>query len=152
MAYAEQQQMVERYGAEALLLLAPAAEAGHDPPRYPEDVDAAAVARALADAEQEVDVYVGAKYDLPLPAPAAILTRLTVDIAAYRLADTGDVLTEERRRRYEDAVALLRRIASGDVSLGERPASARGVVFGRARPRLFGRAHERGCGATEDTY
>ena len=134
MAYAEQQQIVERYGAETLLLLAPR-------PDDAQAVDETAVARALSDAANEIDAYVGRKYDLPLDPCPDILTRLAVDIAAYRLADTADTLTDERRRRYEDATTLLQRIACGEVSLGvpAGPPSSRGAAALRARPRRFGR-------------
>ena len=134
-AYATQRQIVERYGERTLLLLAPLE--GADQPA----VDEAAVARALADAGEEIDAYAATRYALPLDPPPALLTRLAADIAVYRLADTADVLTDERRRRYEDARALLRRIAAGEVSLGPaaRP-SPRGAAWRNCSPRLFRRA------------
>ncbi len=147
MAYAGQQQIADRYGEDLLLLLAPVAAPANDPPAYPDDMDPQPVARALADAAGEIDAYVGRKYALPLPGPPPdVLTRLAADIAVYRLADTAGALTDERRRRYEDAVALLRRIASGEVSLGapQTPPSAHGAVWRSARPRRFRRRERDG--------
>lgn len=73
--------------------------------------------RALVDASGEIDGYVGQRYSVPLETVPAAIKRLAVDIAIYRLAqDSG--WTEDRRKRYEDAVKLLQGIAKGDVSLG----------------------------------
>ena len=43
-----------------------------------------------------------------------------MDIVIYRLSGDSRV-TEDRRKRYEDAVSFLRAIARGDVSLGIAP-------------------------------
>lgn len=121
MSYATVEQVIERHGAEAVLLLADrdgdgAADAGFPP------AASLVLERALSDAAAEIDTYLAAKYDLPLFSPPAsppeVLTRLAVDIAVYRLAAEADLATDERRRRYEDAVALLRRIGRGEASLG----------------------------------
>ncbi|MNO01371.1 hypothetical protein D3C81_2214940 [compost metagenome] len=55
-------------------------------------------------------------------------------------ADSGSG-TEEKRKRYEDAVALLRRIASGEVSLGmPTPVTEEtsGFAFFESQPKRFG--------------
>lgn len=132
--YATRQQIEERYGRELLLTLAPLPAA--DPPA----VDETAVTRALADAAEEIDACLARKYALPLDPPPPLLARLAADIAVYRLAHTADALTDERRRRCDDALDLLRRIAAGEVSLGPaaRP-NARGSARLRCAPRLFRR-------------
>lgn len=79
--------------------------------------DAAAVDRALVSASDEIDSHVGVRHALPLAAVPGILRQHCVDIAVYRLALSADVLTEEHRRRYDDAVAHLRRIAEGKATL-----------------------------------
>lgn len=106
--------------------------------------DAALVARALADADAEIDSYLAGRYALPLAVVPPVLSRLACDVAVYRLAsEAGSGLTEERRTRYEDAVAWLRRAADGQVSLGlpETPPQASplapGLVSGGRR--RFGR-------------
>jgi phage gp36-like protein len=47
---------------------------------------------------------------LPLPTVPAVLTRITCDIARYRLWE--DRASDEVRRRYDDAVKLLTHISS----------------------------------------
>lgn len=133
MPYATQQQIEDRYGQEALLLVADRDGDGV--------ADTAVVDQALIDATAEIDTYLAARYDLPLPSTPEVLVRLCVDIVIYRLAADADVATEEKRQRYEDAVALLRRMASGEVSLGlpEPPESSNGTVSINAQPRRFGR-------------
>ncbi|KAB7624325.1 gp436 family protein [Alkalilimnicola sp. S0819] len=137
--YATEQDIIDRYGEEALVLAADRDGDGQ--------ADAGVVDRALADATAEVDTYLAARYALPLASTPAVLTRLTVDIAVYRLSPAADAGTDERRQRYEDATALLSRIARGGVSLGlpVPPASSNGIAtvtgperrYGRGRGRVF---------------
>ena len=126
MAYATLQEIIDRYGEDDLLM---AADRDGD-----DEVDTAAVDRALADASAEIDTYLAARYNLPLPHTPAVLQRLCVDITLYRLAFNAVGNTEERRQRYDDAVALLVRISKGDVSLGVSteatpPSKGNGVVI-----------------------
>lgn len=136
MAYATPAQIGERYDANVLVTIADRDNDGA--------ADTDVLERALADASAEIDVFLAAKYDLPLNSTPEVLTRLAVDIAVYRLASEAGPATEERRRRYEDAVALLRRLASGEASLGlpspgepSRAYASAGSVTGR--PRRFSR-------------
>lgn len=77
---------------------------------------------AIADACGEIDGHVQKRYALPLPAPTpTAIMRIAVDIVIYRLSGDSRV-TEDRRKRYEDAVSFLKAIARGDVSLGIAPA------------------------------
>ena len=116
-----------------------------------------AVERALVEAGYEIDSYLATRYALPLPAgtQVSVLRQLAVDIAVYRLAQSRDVLTEELRRRYDDAIASLRRIADGRQALqlpapeaAEGDASAEGAgprpVFQGGPERLFSREKMRG--------
>lgn len=115
--YAVQQDLIDRYGEDALLEVADSDFDGL--------VDAEVVAVALADASDEIDVYVGSRYQLPLIPVPPLLKRLAVDIALYKLSTAG-ALTDEKRQRYEDALRLLRDIAAGRASLGiEVPAPTR---------------------------
>lgn len=108
MAYATQSDIVELYGADALFV------ADRDGDGM---ADTAAVARALEGAQDEIDSYIAVRYRLPLPQPARILRQYAVDIALYRLALSADVLSEEHRRRYDDTIAALKRIAKGEAAL-----------------------------------
>lgn len=116
MPYASQADIVELYGANALVV---ADRNGDGVP------DADAVARALDLSSGEMDTYIGRRYSLPLPAltisSAAHLTQLCVDIAIYRLALSQDVATTEHRVRYEDALSVLTKIADGRAALTLAP-------------------------------
>lgn len=137
--YATAQELETRLGGEeALVILADRDGDGV--------ADAELVERALADATAEIDSYLAGRYTLPLPTVPAVLVRLACDMAVYRItSEYGAGLTEERRQRYEDAVAWLKRAASGDVSLGlpphQEPAPSTtvpGLVSGK--PRAFDRS------------
>jgi len=78
-------------------------------------IDADVVARALADAEAEIDGYLAKRYQLPLATVPPMLARLACDIARYYLYD--DCVIEVVRKRYEDSVRLLKALASGEVTL-----------------------------------
>lgn len=108
MAYATQTDIETIYGADALYV------ADRDGDGV---ADAAAVTRALDAAGAEIDTYLAVRYALPLVSIPAMLMQLAVDIALYRLAASHDVLTDEHRVRYEDAIKLLDRIAKGTAGL-----------------------------------
>lgn len=111
MPYATLQDMIGRFGERELGQIAQGYAL--------EVIDAERVERALADAEAEIDGYVGTRYPLPIDPVPALLTRAACDVARYRLYD--DAAPDEVRRRYEDVARVLRHIADGTVSLGTRP-------------------------------
>lgn len=133
-AYATPADIGAQYGAETLLLLTDRNGDG--------TADPGAAERALADASAEIDGYLAGRYALPLESGrAAALRRTAVDIAVYRLAADAAAATDERRRRYEDAVRFLKGIASGEIRLGtdgvRTPPRARALP---GPPRRFTRA------------
>ena len=130
MAYATPDQVKERRGADALLLLTD---------RGGGAADDGALERALEDASAEIDTWLAAKYDLPLSGTPAVLTRLAADIAVYRLAVGADRRIDEHRVRYDDAVALLKRIAKGEASLGLTSPGPPSRAFVSSQPRRFTR-------------
>lgn len=79
------------------------------------NVDDDVANQALLDADAEINAAVGVRYGLPLPSVPDLINRLACDIARYRLYD--DKPTDEVRRRYEDAVAELDKIAKGTRDL-----------------------------------
>jgi phage gp36-like protein len=109
MSYASSDDIVFRYGRDALYI---AADRDND-----DVIDSGAVERALSDASDEINTYVGKKYQLPLPSVPSVMIRVCVDIAMYRMS-TGLALTEEKRNRFDDAVRYLERVADGRISLG----------------------------------
>jgi phage gp36-like protein len=134
-AYATQDDIVALYGADALFV------ADRDGDGVAE---APAVARALASASEEINSFLAVRYPLPLTSTPGVLVQKTKDVQSV-----------EHRQRYEDALAWLKALGKGEVSLmlpangdleGESPsqpeAPAPIVVAGPER--LFSRAAMRG--------
>lgn len=117
--------------------------------RYPDDVaqreaslSPTALDDALADADAEIDSYLGVRYAVPVSPVSASILRIACVIARYRLL--GDSATDVARRDYEDARAYLRDIAAGRsqlegaAALTTSPTSQ--TVEMTASPRLFARS------------
>lgn len=138
--YADIDDITSRYGDDALLVVGDHNADGQ--------VDVGRVNAALEDASEEMDTYLASRYDLPLTIVPRILKHLCVDIAMYKLSDSMDGYTEERRRRYEDAIALLRRISKGEASVGvaktDDSQAGNHAVFIEGRGRVFSRGTMRG--------
>lgn len=136
MIYATEADIVDLYSEETLL----------DTLRDPDADRATAVPKAIAAASAEIDGYLSARYQLPLANSPDVLRRPAIDITLYVLASTHTRLTDELRKRYEDAVAFLSRLAKGTAGLGaaeprvdDGAGGQSGGAYFEARPRLFGR-------------
>ncbi|MFW1859242.1 MULTISPECIES: gp436 family protein [Acinetobacter] len=70
---------------------------------------------AIQDASDIADGYVGVKYPIPLPEVPKNLKIIICDIARYFL--WKNEASEEARKRYEDAIAFLKRVADGKAIL-----------------------------------
>ena len=79
------------------------------------DVPAGRVLAAIDQAGAEADGYLATRYTVPVASVGANLTRITLDIARFRLWDNRS--PEEVRTRYEDAVKWLRDVSAGKVLL-----------------------------------
>jgi len=112
MPYATQQDMVDRFGEVEIINLTDRA----DPPAGV--IDADVLDRALTDAADEIDAYVGARHPLPLVSVPPVLARVACDVTRYRLSDDCGVLTEEVENRYKNALRFLRDVSAGRVNLG----------------------------------
>ena len=130
MTYATEADFVTAYGQELTVELTnlqnPEAET----------IDGTVLDRALSKASAIIDGYVGARYSLPLPAIPPTLTALSLDIARYQMGHYG--IESDPRKRYEDALKMLRDIANGTLSLGlpegEAPVSGLPQIAGGGRP------------------
>ena len=132
MTYATQADLVERFGFE---------EVAQRTNRFDgRSIDEAVLARALADAGAEIDAYLVRRYALPLASTPGLLVRLCADLARYQLC--GDKVPDSVRQRYVDAVAVLKRLATGEVQLAgvaAVPAAGAGAaVAARTPARRFG--------------
>lgn len=136
MPYATQADIIDQYGEPELVVAS-----DHDGDGLP---DPEVVERALAAASDEIDTYLASRYPLPLATVPAILKPLCVDIALYKMS-VGLGVTDEKRRRYEDAVRLLTKIAEGKITFGlEQPPAGQGGASFAAAERQFTRAKLRG--------
>jgi phage gp36-like protein len=146
-SYATQQDLVDRFGEQELIALTDRA----DPPAGAPD--ATTVAKALADADAEIDGYLIGRYTLPLAATPKILVLAACDLARYRLYE--DRATEQVRRRYEDQVKFLRAVADGKIALGpsaggDAPAPSSGGPQVAAPGRVFTRGDGSTPGSLDD--
>ena len=118
--YCTQQDLVDRFGETELIQLTDTTGSGA--------IDATAVARAIADAEGEINTYLAKVVSLPLSPVPTIVTAAACDMARYRLY--RDQLTEPVTQRYKDAIRLLGVIARGEIRL-----DAEAVTANSAAPR-----------------
>jgi phage gp36-like protein len=129
--YATPNDLIARYPNRDLVQLS-----NEDPTQS--TVNTAPLAQALNDASAEIDGYLESRFALPLADPPQVLTRLACDIAMYRLQTLRPLHDlADARKRYEDAVELLVRVARGEVTLGLaldniEPTQAQGAVVTQA--------------------
>jgi phage gp36-like protein len=105
-------------------------------------IDDAVLERALSDASAEIDGYLVGQYVLPLAKVPAVLTRMACEIAMYRLlAMRPQDGFEDQRKRYEDVVRFLEKVAKGDInlSLDAIPVDASKAALARSAPRRLRR-------------
>lgn len=132
MAYATQQQLIDSYGQQALVMLTDRA------PIATGAIDAAVVSKALNGADQLIDGYLGARYRLPLSPVPPLVSKLAECIAFWNLHLTEP--DSKTKDDYQDARRTLKDISEGRVRIsaaGIEPAatSAGGVVMTpRERP------------------
>jgi phage gp36-like protein len=150
-AYATPNDIIARYPNRDLVQLT-----NEDPTAT--TVNEAVLQQALEDASAEIDGYIGSRFAMPLADPSAMLNRLACDIAIYRMQTLRPLHDlEDARNRYEDAVSLLVRVATGAVTLGlaadgTEPAPARdeavveygGDSSGALPSRIFSRGSLKG--------
>lgn len=113
--------------------------------------DEAVISRAMEDASQEIDAYLGARHRVPLEPAPPVLRRMAADIAAYLLCDRqSGTIPEAMDAKYQAAIRFLRDVAKGVVSLGAadpegspQPAEAP-QMHPDNPPRLFGRDSMKG--------
>lgn len=111
MAYCTRDDLEKRFSVEAVSI-----SASRNPDRL---VDDAVIDRAIADAEGEIDAWIGERYPLPLDAVPPVLRRIATDLAMYHLdAASGKATDKGLLKRHENALALLKSIARGQSSLG----------------------------------
>ena len=108
--YATEAQFIEAFGQQETIELTnlenPAANS----------VNSIVLVAALVYASGLIDSYLSGRYTLPLSTIPEVLIALCLDIARYRLGHNAQ--EEDVRKRYEDALKMLRDIANGILKLG----------------------------------
>jgi phage gp36-like protein len=124
MAYCTQAQLETRYGQAILVQLC---DRDEEPTGM---IDAAFIARCIADASARIDGYVAARHDLPLSEAPPLLTGICERLAIY--IAHGDAAPDKITKDYEAAMRELRDISSGALRLplasGQESAQAQGTI------------------------
>lgn len=110
MSYCAKEDLLERLPEDLLIELTDDADAGV--------VDESALARAVADADAEIDGHVAKRHSVPLSPVPDLIRKTSVEIAIYHLYSRRRGAPEEWRTRYEDNRRFLENFAKGIVSLG----------------------------------
>lgn len=137
MRYATQQDMVDRFGEQEMIELTDRDDTGA--------IDATVINKVLDDASAEIDGYIGGQADLAAGDPPAILVSRCCDIARYRLYD--EAASDQVSKRYDDAIAYLKAVAKGDISLGRTASGAEPTPAGGAEIQSGGRVFSRDSNA-----
>lgn len=87
--------------------------------------DTATITEAIAEADAEIDGYLGARYTIPVSPVPPLLRQLSVAVSAWRLYSRRSLSNDRRRQDYDDAVAKLKALATGTMVL---PATTSGEV------------------------
>ena len=112
MSYAVPQDIISRYPNRDLVQLT-----NEDPTIT--TINTAALQQALDDASAEIDGYLGGRFSLPLAEVPEVLHRLACDVAIYRLQSLRPIHDlADARRRYDDAIVTLIKVAGGEMTLG----------------------------------
>lgn len=78
--------------------------------------------QAIADADAEIDGYLGKRYPVPMAKTPQVVRKFSKDIAVYNLASRTGIDEDDRENtiyiRYKNAVAFLLNVAKGTISIG----------------------------------
>lgn len=105
MPYAAQQDAIDLYGSTYVLTSVTRDEVP----------DVAALDRAFVKASGLIDSFAGAQYTVPLASTPDIVVQYCVDIGIYYASADAGTGTDEKRKRYEDAIEWLKMLAKGTV-------------------------------------
>lgn len=114
MPYATQADLIARFGEREVTALSDRLATGL--------LDATVIASAIEQAGDEIDAYLGGRYNLPLASVPRLLVGVCCDIMRYRLCGADVQETEPARNRFKDALRTLEHIRDGKLTLGLDPA------------------------------
>lgn len=87
------------------------------------------VTAAIARADAEIDGYCAVKYSVPFTTVPAVVAGLSLDMSIYYLYKRRTV-SEDVQKSYDNAIARLKDIAKGLLSLGVDPPPAASTADG----------------------
>lgn len=133
MAYADKQNMIDRFGETELIQVS-----NRDIPG--DVINDEAFAQAQQDGDAEIDAYLQGRYPLPLTHVPPVLCRLACDLYRYYLYTPRT--TEEVEKRYDAAIKFLKDVSKGEVNLGidatdQQPAETAHPIRVTSSPRRF---------------
>ncbi len=106
-------------------------------------VDETRTTQAIDGAGSLIDAYLAKRYTVPLDPVPGMIRELAVDIAIYKICSRRDQAPDGRRKKYEDAIRFLERIAEGKALVpGASGASGKesdNSCFLTSDPRIFSR-------------
>ena len=109
-AYAVQSDMVNLYGLNEVTICSDWDSVGTIQPIN--------ITNSLQAASSLMDRYIAVRYTVPLVVVPDDLVRVCCDIGMYLLCPTAGTITEQKQKRYDQAVAFLKDLSSGKATLG----------------------------------
>lgn len=108
-------------------------------------VVSAVVDDMIADAEAEVDGFLGARYALPLATVPRLVRQLAARVSRYRLyARRPGAIEDWLQKDYDAACKVLAQISKGTVTLGLQPEASPNpdrTAVTTSTPPIFGRGN-----------
>lgn len=100
--------------------------------RYTDDNNAGYIntdvtGKAIAGAGALIDSHLAVRYSVPVSPVPDILVDLAVDIAIYKICSRRGQSPEEIRKKFEDAVKYLEKVAAGKIVLSGASAAPTGA-------------------------
>lgn len=109
MAYATQQNCIDRYGTDIVTVAT-----DHDGNGV---IDNSVLQRALDDATATINSYVAGLPGFPFEVTPDSFEKLCCEMALYNASFTANTVTEEQRTRYDDALKYLTLVAQQKIRL-----------------------------------
>ena len=89
------------------------------------EVDATNLNEAISRAEQEIDLFLGKVYDLPLdPVPTLVVSLASELVVYYLYTRTHENIPPARIWQYRNALSILQKIGQGELQIGVTPPEA----------------------------
>lgn len=76
------------------------------------------IAKAIADADAEINAYLCGKYSVPLSPVPPIINKISVDLAIYHLTGRRNMtVPEDRKTRHDDGISFLKDVQKGIAAI-----------------------------------